>query len=264
MKKWEHLYIFFQLVKVLGFMVCLFSSCSFPFQNVNNFVEITDIGNSMDFKSISQNAFMGGYVVYNHDNVSSGQLAQNVSLGVRLGYITRDNVASDVFVFSDENEKEQFGLIHISEINCDFLNFEITLYDTKGTYIAKNNYQLNINEKIDINNDTIADLEYKKLNINRTAFKNAIALVFLSSQETLNTTMFVVLPQQYSRSTYPSGIVGFNPKGKAIVRKFEDDCTTRSIVYGLEQGDYVLDNKTGEYFLIDSTKSFSKCTDNEY
>ena len=43
MKKWENLYIFFQLVKVLGFMVCLFTSCSFPFQNVNNFVEITDI-----------------------------------------------------------------------------------------------------------------------------------------------------------------------------------------------------------------------------
>ena len=62
------------------------------------------------------------------------------------------------------------GLIHISEINCDFLNFEITLYDTKGTYIAKNNYQLNINEKIDINNDTIADLEYKKTKYKSNSF----------------------------------------------------------------------------------------------
>lgn len=116
-------------------------------------------------------------------------------------------------------------------------------------------HSLAIDESIDINNDGLADLQYKIPIRKRPGLESAVYLNFLSSQESLNTSMFAVLPEQYSRGLYPSGIIGINPDGRFIVRKYEGQSATRSLVYGAQKGDYVLDSIEGKYQTIVSSVS---------
>jgi hypothetical protein len=78
-------------------------------------------------------------------------------------------------------------------------------------------------------------------------FENAVYLNFLSSQETLNTAMFAVLQEQYSRGVYPGGIIGINPAGQFIYSKYESGSGNRAVLSGIQKGDIVLDSVTGKY-----------------
>ena len=75
---------------------------------------------------------------------------------------------------------------------------------------------------------------------------------------TLNTTMFAVLPEQYSRGVYPSGILGVNPNGKFIVNKYEVNTTNRAAVLGIMYGDYVMDSAQGTYQRVISSTTYRK------
>ncbi|MCX7655093.1 MAG: hypothetical protein N2Z76_01010 [Treponemataceae bacterium] len=70
---------------------------------------------------------------------------------------------------------------------------------------------------VDINGDSKPDLKYMPPIQKRPGMENAVYLTFLSSQEEGYTTMFAVLPEQYSRGVYPSGVIGVNPSGKFII-----------------------------------------------
>jgi hypothetical protein len=59
--------------------------------------------------------------------------------------------------------------------------------------------------------------------------------------------MFAVLPEQYSRGVYPSGIIGINPDGWFVLSKYEGTTAIRSAVQGVVYGDYALDSQTGKY-----------------
>lgn len=59
--------------------------------------------------------------------------------------------------------------------------------------------------------------------------------------------MFAILQEQYSRSVYPSGIIGINPSGRFIFSKYEGTTSNRVAVSGLARGDYVLDGVEGKY-----------------
>ncbi|HTO16464.1 MAG TPA: hypothetical protein VLZ83_11875 [Edaphocola sp.] len=223
--------------------------CSFPFQLIEgNSSEITDINGSLDFYEISRQGFMGGSILYNPEKSATGQLAKGVSVAIRLGYVECEFINSEQSVYTDIPEKAQFGTLYITDINKNSISFQVKLFDAKGNSNGSSTYYLNINEKIDINSDGLPDLEYKEPARKRVGFESAIYLNFLSSQETLNTAMFAVLPEQYSRGIYPSGIIGINPDGRFILRKYEDiDNTRRSMIYGIQKGDFVLDTIDGKY-----------------
>jgi hypothetical protein len=159
-----------------------------------------------------------------------------------LGYIESESVENDQYVYSDIKEKAQFGKIQVTSINKNEISFTTSLFNSEGLSLGGGSYSLNTGSIIDINNDGIADMEYKKPLRKRPGFESAVYLTFLSSQQTLTTSMFAVLPEQYSRGVYPSGVIGINPEGKFIIRKYEDtNNTQRSMVVGIQKGDYVLD-----------------------
>ncbi len=192
---------------------------------------------------------MGGSVFYNPDQPSAGQLANGAHVAIRLGTVISKTVEGEI-VFSDINQKEVLGYISIIEIDDQKVMFNCKLYNKKAQEFQNLDFTLYIDESIDINNDNIPDLEYKKPLKSRPGLESAIYLNFLSSQKTFNTTMFAVLPGQYARGAYPSGIMGINPYGKFIVSKYEGVSSNRSLVRGLIKGDYVLDNKRGIYQTI--------------
>lgn len=230
-------------------ILSLIVSCSFPFQNEMD-AQLTDISDELTFQKISHQGFMGGSVLYNPDKPSAGQLSKGVTVAIRLGYVDRQDVGNDDVVFSDRPDEAQFGILNITDINQNFVSFLVKLYDSKGVNLTTSSFSLKLGESKDINNDGFEDITYNKPLRKREGFEKAVYMTFLSSQDTLNTTMFSVLPEQYSRGVYPSGIIGINPNGRFVISKYEGtDNSARSMVYGVQKGDYIFDNVTGEYFI---------------
>ncbi len=234
--------------------LCAFTACSFPFSSVDSRnAVIKDIGGELDFASLSRQGFMGGSVFYNPAKPSAGQLVNGAIVAVRLGRVERSAVDGDSALFSDVPEAAEYGALSVTDVDKKAISFSVNLYNAKGASLGSAAYTLAVGESADINGDGLYDLQYRPPARKRAGLESAIYLTFLSSQESLNTSMFAVLPNQYSRSAYPSGIIGINPDDRFIVSKYEGQGSTRSLVAGVQKGDYVLDSIEGKYQRVVST-----------
>lgn len=239
----------FCLTVIAGAIVAAISiSCAFPSQVVVEGASVTDISAGLDFMTVSRQGFMGGSILYNPKAPSTGQLAKGVSVAVRLGYVSREEVGEGQVVFSNIQEKSQYGSLVVTEISEQAIGFTVKFYDADGNLITNDApFTLSAGSEVDINGDGLPDLEYRKFAQKRDGFEGALELVFINSQEALHTSMFAVLQEQYARSVYPSGIIGINPNGRFIYSKYEGNSAARSVVSGLQRGDYVMDGKEGKY-----------------
>jgi hypothetical protein len=233
-------------------LMALFASCAFPFQQTGT-VQLTDISGQLNYQEVSRRAFMGGSVLYNPVQPSSGQLAQGVNLGIRLGKVDRVDNGDPQPGFNDREDDAVYGYITVDSIDKQYISFTYTVLSREGKIERKTSHSLKLNERVDINGDGFDDLVYIKPLKKRPGMEESVYLTFLSSQETLTTTMFAVLPEQYSRGVYPSGIIGINPDGRFIISKYEGTTGTRSAVQGIVYGDYVLDSQLGGYQKVTGT-----------
>ncbi|MDR0643392.1 MAG: hypothetical protein LBG05_00560 [Treponema sp.] len=196
------------IVLVLGIaMLISVAACAFPFQSPDEVV-LQDISGTLNFTSISRQAFMGGSVLYNPDEPSSGQLAQGVHLAVRLGKVDLENGDTEQPSFSDREADARYGYITVDSINKESISFTYTEYAAEGNASHSSSFIVGLDERADINRDGLVDITYVKPVRKRPGLEQAVYLTFLSSQEELNTSMFAVLPEQYSRGVYPSGLMG--------------------------------------------------------
>ena len=221
----------------------VFAGCAFSEQNVNS-ADISDISAKMSFENVSRQAYMGGSVLYNPDDLSNSQLAENVCVAVRLGKVKRNEINEDQVVFTDDEDSAKFGFMKINSISTSSVAFSYTEFSADGKSLTTASFNVAEGDSVDINSDGFYDLKYTKPKINRVGLENARWLTFLSSQDDLNTSMFSVLPEQYSRNVYPAGLLGINPDGKFIVNKYEVGSSNRAAVVGVCAGDFVLDSKT--------------------
>jgi hypothetical protein len=222
------------------------ASCAFPFQSSQD-AGLQDISGQLGFNEISRQGFMGGSVLYNPDEPSSGQLTVGAHVAVRLGRVEQDAINSDYSLFTDKTDMARYGYLTVSSIDKNLIAFGYTEYAADGVTKQSSTHTVRLNEATDINGDGLDDVAYVKPKHKRPGMEEAVYLTFLSSQETLNTAMFAVLSAQYSRSVYPSGIIGINPDGRFIVSKYEGATTNRAAVKGVERGDFVLDANAGTY-----------------
>lgn len=197
---------------------------------------------------------MGGSIQYNPQKTSTGHLAKNVIVAMRLGYVERTSVGNEQYVYTDLREKSQYGSLYIKDVNEDSIDFEITLFTYNGNFLKKASYSLSRNAELDVNNDGLPDLSYSKSKQKRLGFEDSVYLNFISSQDTLQTNMFSVLKEQYQGENYPNGLIGINPNGRFIISEYTSQSSdSRSMVGGYVTGDYVLDSKTGEYKIVKQT-----------
>jgi hypothetical protein len=141
--------------------VVLIGACNSPFGSEGN-AAVTDISGNLDFMQISRQGFMGGSVLYNPSQTGTGQLANNVSVAVRLGYAAAETVETGQLVYSDIQEKAQYGLLVVTNIDAQAIAFTVNLYNADGESAGGASYTLNLNERRDINGDGVPDLEYKE------------------------------------------------------------------------------------------------------
>ena len=251
--------VFYKTLKCSLLSVLVLSTlvaCSFPFSSINSSdAKINDISGVLDYAKLSRQGFMGGSLFYNPEQPSTGPLAKGVNVAIRLGHVERTSIDNDSALFRDIPEKAEYGSFLITNIDKGALSCTVKLYDAFGSFIGESMYSVANGESLDINNDGYADIQYKPPVRKRLGLENAILLTFLSSQEFLNTSMFAVLPEQYSRSVYPSGVIGINPEGKFIVSKYEGQSATRSLIFGIQKGDYVVDAIEGKYQKVVSVTS---------
>jgi hypothetical protein len=233
------------LSRVIAAVAMTVGSCAFPFQNAE-VAGLSDISGRLGFYDISRQGFMGGSVLYNPDQPSSGQLVEGAIVAVRLGRVTVE-YHDDIPIFSDIGEEARYGYITINSIDKEHSAFTYTEYSADGKTSRASLFTLRLNEEVDMNGDGVNDLTYVRPLRKRPGFEEAVYLTFISSQEDLRTAMFAVLPEQYSRGVYPSGLMGINPNDKWLVSKYEGSTTTRAAVRGVSKGDYVLDAQRGEY-----------------
>ncbi|MHB9291102.1 hypothetical protein Holit_00174 [Hollandina sp. SP2] len=190
---------------------------------------------------------MGGSVLYNPVQHTSGHLAKGTVVAVRLGKVDRENVNTEQSNFIDRKEDARYGYITVNSIDKNQIGFIYTEYAVNGSSSNTSAYNIRLNGQIDINYDGNPDITYVTPFHKRPGMEEATYLTFLSSQETLTTAMFAVLPEQYSQGVYPSGLIGINPDGKFIVSKYKNNSTSRSVLAGIQKGDIIVDNLTGKY-----------------
>lgn len=245
--------------RILSFSLVVsifFCACSFNYQNPTNSI-VTDISDQLSFRMISHQGFMGGSVLFNPDSPGTGQLQEGAIIALRLGYLEKGTSINDDCGFSPVYDKTNYGYLKVVTVDTDQISFFVTLYSNDGELIGSDNYSIKLGNSIDLNNDGCFDLSYSIPEIKRPNMEDAVYLNFICSKETSTTSMFAVLPEQYSGNTYPDGLIGINPNGRFIISKYKVNSSERSIVSGVVNGDYVLDNSTGEYELVVSNRQFS-------
>lgn len=207
---------------------------------------ITGLTRSVDHAYLSGQAYMGGSVLYYPENPVRGHLEKGAVVAVRLSAVQKKPLNGNELTFTDDGAAEVFGALTVQAIDAARIQFSFALFNADHTKTERT-YTLAVGESADLNGDGANDVQYRVPEQKHAGFESAVYLTFLSSQEALTTSMFAVLPDQYSGAGYPSGIIGINPDGKFLYAKYESDLQTRSVVYGLESDDFVLDNSNGSY-----------------
>ena len=220
--------------------------CAFQEQSISS-ADISDISDRMSYENISRQAYMGGSVLYNPDDLSNSQLAESVHVAIRLGKVKKNVIDEDQTIFTDDEDSAKFGFLKVNSISTAAVALSYTEFSEDGKASSTVSFDIKEGDSVDIDGDGKSDLKYSKPGTKRLGLENARYLTFLSSQDDLNTSMFSVLPEQYSRSVYPAGLLGINPDGKFIVNKYEVGSSNRAAVVGVCAGDFVLDSETGEY-----------------
>jgi len=128
------------------FLVLLIFSCAFPFQDGAD-VNLSDISSNLTYNNISRQAFIGGSLLFNPDQPSSGHLASGVHIGVRLGKVDKNEVIPGQPDFSDRLEDSQYGYITISSIDTSNISFIYNQFSGKGKYKYSSTHSINLNGK---------------------------------------------------------------------------------------------------------------------
>lgn len=227
-------------ILLLIFISLLISCNGFVYLEKNENT-ISILSSDENYMSIKHQAYMGGSIIYNSFDVTQGHLQKGVKIYIRLG-----KVIDTVDGFSDVESESIYGFINVNNISDDFLQFTFTQVNQNNSSINEE-YRILLGDTIDLNNDNVPDLIYEIPRRKRTGLENCRYLTFLSSQEFKKTAMFCVQPSQYNNNEYPNGIMGINPNGKIVATKYNLSDSSRSVVIGLQYGDYVLDKYSGNY-----------------
>ena len=99
-------------------MMCVVS-CSFQSNTIRDSLRINDISADTKYLDIISKGYMGGALIYNETDQSLGQLANGVSVAVRLSKAQRYDTSDTASVFQEQKDSAVYGLLIIDEIDSD-------------------------------------------------------------------------------------------------------------------------------------------------
>ncbi|NPV02055.1 MAG: hypothetical protein HPY53_11810 [Brevinematales bacterium] len=154
-----------------------------------------------------------------------------------------------------------YGFLRIRDICDDYVIVDVLLYNESGKEtVNKQGIRIGLGDSVKLNNDSFADLAYVlSPSTMSPEFKGTRQLQFLSSQEKLLRTMFMLLPDEYAGGSLPSGITVVNPSGFLVVNidatniEGTDSFLIRlndSNVPQLRAGDFLANSENGKVYRV--------------
>ncbi|MFH2114189.1 MAG: hypothetical protein ABIJ86_06760, partial [Spirochaetota bacterium] len=159
-------------------------------------------------------AYMGGGVYYDAANPGSNPVVPGASIAFRLGRVYRTDIDDGRVVFDDLPGESKFGVLSIGDVSADRLDFSYRLYSAEGVPIGTGDRTVVTGSEADIDGDGLSDLSWYVADSARPGMERCVWLNFESLKETLHTTMFSLIPDQYPGGSYPSGFMGMNTNGR--------------------------------------------------
>lgn len=193
---------------------------------------------------------MSGSIYYDPQYPNNCPVVYGARIAFRLGRVAESTIENNITTYRDVQKDAEYGYLTITSVDAQSLAFEYVLYDLEGNTIRSGDCTLRLNENADLNGDDAPDISWTLPSIIRPGLEQAVYLNFISSKTSLQTSMFSLIPEQYSRGLYPNGIIGINPNGKFIATKYSSSNGSRSITQGLLSGDFILDTINGQYFRV--------------
>lgn len=210
----------------------------------DSFFIIKDVEQELDYGYISSQAFMGGSMLYCNASPCLSQLNEGVVVSVRIGKIHQ---VDGLDLYEDDESLAVYGCIKVLSIDLDSIEFEFSRFIDIDN-ICSQIFKVLLNDVIDINNDNIPDITYIKPLQQRKELGDIRWLSFISSKDSLNTTMFATIDKQYGRSLYPNNLIGINPCGSYVFTKYENNSNVLAEIKGVRNSDYILDSEKGDYY----------------
>ncbi|MCF0242890.1 MAG: hypothetical protein HUK25_09640 [Treponema sp.] len=243
-----------QIIKIVSLVMVLFgfgslAGCSMPMDSGASAEGFNDISSIMTRSVVETRCYVSGYALYSPNDLTSSQLLKGASIPVRVG-VVEASVEGDRTVYYDSARQAKYGYFYITDISPESITFAYFTFDQNGqsdTASSNGSYTIKRGERIDITGDGNPDVAYIRAFNRRKGSENNMWLGFISSTENKTSCMFSIMPEQYSRSVYPGGLIAITPDGHYVVNKYEVGTTNRAAVKGLTYGDYVMDSEEGTY-----------------
>lgn len=203
------------------------------------------IGDTSSIKNraaVEKLAYMGGSAVYNENDPSATQLAENVVVAVRIGKVEKTDLGAGNTSYKNSSSDYSLGFIEVKNVNPDSISFSYnTFADESDAYSFTNEFVLKNGDSCDLNGDGEIDVKYEK---GRNGVKHTNWLTFINDESKNTSSLFAVVPEQYSNRTYPAGLIGINPDGRSVVTKNNVSTGSRAVIANISYGDYVVDSDT--------------------
>ena len=190
--------------------------------------------------------YMGGSVLYSPNDSNANQLIPGAVVATRIGKVERKDLGCGEYSYQNSKTDYELGFITVDSISRERISFTYYRYPStsSNSYSFAGSFSLSEGQTADLNGDGTADVKYTRPAPGRKGYKSNMWLTFICDVEAGDSAaMFSVVPMQYSRRTYPNGLLGINTQGQYVVNKYDVGTNSRSIVSDISYGDYVLDTE---------------------
>ncbi len=242
--------IIFIAVALLSLMfVCC--NMGIEIENESSYSAIKDISRLLNRQSVNEMAFMGGSVLYSPETPESNQISKGVVIALRIGRVGKISLGSGEYAYRNDNADYQLGYINVNAVSQDSISLSYYSFDSNGNVNYQGDYSVAAGQSADLNKDGFNDIVWRKPDAGRKGIRNNMWLEFICDMRENDTAaMYSIIPMQYSRSTYPNGLIGINTQGRYVISKYDVGTSNRSLISSISYGDYVLDmekNTVGRY-----------------
>jgi len=238
------------ILSVLAFFSLFFAGCSMdidtgsstPVSSIRKIEQVRSIADTM--------TYMGGSLIYNPGNTAASHILKGVTIGMRLGQLEKNYVEGGNYITQQSDTDFMLGYIKVTDVTMESITIEWYVYPDDETIEKANfmeSFTIPANHAADINRDGYQDIAFRTPDPGTVGYKTNMWLSFLNNGET--SCLYSSIPDQYTRSVYPRGIVGVNPDGHSIGMLYENGTNNRAIFSELSYGDYIIDNERNDIFM---------------
>ena len=234
---------------------CLSLSIGAVFFGCSMIVDTKDHGGGSSVRSVrslmnrsdaERMLYMGGSVLYSPNDSNANQLAQGAVVATRIGKVIKKDLGCGEYAYQNSKTDYELGFITVDSISKERISFSYYRYpsSSSGPHSFVGSYSLSEGQTADLNGDGTADVKYTRPAPGRKGYKSNMWLTFICDvEESDSAAMFSIVPMQYSKKTYPNGLLGINTAGQYVVNKYNVGTNSRSLVSDISYGDYVLDTE---------------------